>query len=203
MAKETLQQYLNRELDEKGVSSRNHKKNAGKYKSISAAKKADSLYYTNKDGKIMAAVFEKDLKEKPTEKKLAPKKTMRPKARNQVSDRVGAIIKTEPIIVTTISGKDNEKRKESRARDNKKTDSSDRGKSFGTRVRKKKSGGPDPLGLFGKKTYVSAIAKKQKLKSYTYKQWKAMSEEKRKNLRLPIKTYPGSEKLKVVQKPLK
>ena len=103
MAKETLQQYLNRELDEKGVSSRNHKKNAGKYKSISAAKKADSLYYTNKDGKIMAAVFEKDLKEKPTEKKPAPKKTMRPRARNQVSDRVGAIIKTEPITVTRLS----------------------------------------------------------------------------------------------------
>jgi len=188
----------------------------GKPRTVGAAVKKNEKFFYDKKGVKKLAVTAETLKKegktlrqwandfgKSSEKKTTSKKTMRPRARNQVSDRVGAIIKTEPIIVTTISGKDNEKRKESRARDNKKTDSSDRGKSFGTRVRKKKSGGPDPLGLFGKKTYVSAIEKKKKLKSYTYKQWKAMSEEKRKNLRLPIKTYPGSEKLKVVQKPLK
>ena len=188
----------------------------GKPRTVGAAVKKNEKFFYDKKGVKKLAVTAETLKKegktlrqwandfgKSSEKKTTSKKTMRPRARNQVSDRVGAIIKTEPIIVTTISGKDNEKRKENRARDNKKTDSSDRGKSFGTRVRKKKSGGPDPLGLFGKKTYVSAIEKKKKLKSYTYKQWKAMSEEKRKNLRLPIKTYPGSEKLKVVQKPLK
>ena len=188
----------------------------GKPRTVGAAVKKNEKFFYDKKGVKKLAVTAETLKKegktlrqwandfgKSSEKKTTPKKTMRPRARNQVSDRVGAIIKTEPITVTTISGKDNENRNEGRARDNKKTDSSDRGKSFGTRVRKKKSGGPDPLGLFGKKTYVSAIAKKKKLKSYTYKQWKAMSEEKRKNLRLPIKTYPGSEKLKVVQKPLK
>jgi hypothetical protein len=54
------------------------KKNAGKYKSIAAAKKAGSLYYTNKDGKVMAAVYAEDLK-KPISS--TPKKSIRPKAR--------------------------------------------------------------------------------------------------------------------------
>ena len=67
MAKETLQKYLNRMLKSKGKSATEEKKKAKKYSSISAAKKAGSLYYTNKDGKVMAAVFAGDLKEdKPT-----------------------------------------------------------------------------------------------------------------------------------------
>ena len=43
------------------------------YKSISAAKKAGSLYYTNKDGKVMAAVYAEDLKK--------PLKVVKPKMR--------------------------------------------------------------------------------------------------------------------------
>tara|TARA_R110002167_G_scaffold44179_1_gene133134 strand:+ start:574 stop:756 length:183 start_codon:yes stop_codon:yes gene_type:complete len=39
MAKETLQQHLNRKLKEKGTSLAEEKKKAGKYKSIGAAKK--------------------------------------------------------------------------------------------------------------------------------------------------------------------
>jgi len=96
---------------------------------------------------------------------------------------------------------DNEIKGQDRTDDN--SASSNRGKSFGTRVKKRKPGGFDPLGIAGRKTLVSAIDKKQKLKSYTFKQWDAMSEVKRKNLRLPIKTYPGSKKLKVSQRPLK
>ena len=66
MAKETLQQHLNRKLKEKGTSLTEEKKKAGKYKSIGAAQKAGSLYYTDKNGKVMAAVFAGDLKEKTT-----------------------------------------------------------------------------------------------------------------------------------------
>jgi len=65
MAKETLQKYLNRNLKTKGLSAKEAKKNASKYSSISAAKKAGSLYYTDKKGKVMAAVFAEDLKESP------------------------------------------------------------------------------------------------------------------------------------------
>ena len=80
----TLQKYLNSKLKEKGLSVKEAKKNAGKYKSIAAAKKAGSLYYTNKDGKVMAAVYAEDLK-KPlkTSKKIsgAVKKSLFPKTR--------------------------------------------------------------------------------------------------------------------------
>ena len=75
MAKETLQQHLNRKLKEKGTSLTEEKKKAGKYKSIGAAQKAGSLYYTDKNGKVMAAVFAGDLKEK---------KPLRPKSRPPV-----------------------------------------------------------------------------------------------------------------------
>ena len=72
----TLREYLNAKLKAKGMTVKQAKKNAGKYKSISAAKKAGSLYYTDKNGKVMAAVFAEDLK-----KSLAPSKSIRPKAR--------------------------------------------------------------------------------------------------------------------------
>jgi len=73
MAKESLKQYLNRNLKSKNITSKEAKKNASKYSSISAAKKAGSLYYTDKNGKVMAAVFAGDLKEnKPTRPKARP-----------------------------------------------------------------------------------------------------------------------------------
>jgi len=58
----SLRTYLNNQIKSKGSSLTKEKAKAGKYKSISAAKKAGSLYYTNKDGKVMAAVFAEDLK---------------------------------------------------------------------------------------------------------------------------------------------
>ena len=66
----TLRKYLNSKLKEKGLTLKEAKKSASKYKSIAAAKKAGSLYYTNKDGKVMAAVYAEDLK-----------KSIKPKAR--------------------------------------------------------------------------------------------------------------------------
>lgn len=85
MAKKvTLTAWINSKLKDKGLTVKEAKKNAGKYKSISAAKKAGSLYYTNKDGKIMIAAFAEDLKKplktkfpvidtsKITKKKLGP-----------------------------------------------------------------------------------------------------------------------------------
>ena len=68
----TLRKYLNNQLKAKGLTVAEAKKNAGKYKSIAAAKKVGSLYYTNKDGKVMAAVYAEDLK-KPL-KDIKPKK---------------------------------------------------------------------------------------------------------------------------------
>ena len=51
-------------LKSKGTTASEEMKKASKYTSISAAKKAGSLYYTDKNGKVMAAVFGSDLKER-------------------------------------------------------------------------------------------------------------------------------------------
>lgn len=74
MAKMTLREYANKWLKDKGKSASEAKKDAGKYKSIAAAKKAGSLYYTNKDGKTMLAVYAEDLDRATSVKpKLRPK----------------------------------------------------------------------------------------------------------------------------------
>tara|TARA_R100000353_G_scaffold58587_1_gene46298 strand:- start:386 stop:961 length:576 start_codon:yes stop_codon:yes gene_type:complete len=79
MAKKmSLNAWINSQLKNKGLSVSQAKKNAGKYKSISAAKKAGSLYYTNKDGKVMIAAYAEDLKmpvKKPDSVKKIEKKT--------------------------------------------------------------------------------------------------------------------------------
>ena len=64
----SLRTYLNNQIKAKGSSLAKEKAKAGKYKSIAAAKKAGALYYTNKAGKVMAAVYAEDLK------KAKPKK---------------------------------------------------------------------------------------------------------------------------------
>ena len=76
----TLRTYLNTKIKEKGSTIAKEKAKAGKYKSIAAAKKAGALYYTNKEGKVMAAVYAEDLK-KPIKKATTPKTSLRPKAR--------------------------------------------------------------------------------------------------------------------------
>ena len=75
--KETLGAYLNRNIKELGSTLAKEKAKGKKYKSIAAAKKAGALYYTNKAGKIMAAVYGEDLKVRPTgvqSRKLSPSK---------------------------------------------------------------------------------------------------------------------------------
>ena len=63
----SLREYLNSKIKSKGSSLSAEKTKGKKYKSISAAKKAGALYYTNKNGKLMAAVYAEDLK-KPIKK---------------------------------------------------------------------------------------------------------------------------------------
>jgi len=70
----SLTKYMISKLKAMGKTATQAKKEAGKYKSIAAAKKAGSLYYTNKDGKVMAAVFAEDLK-----KPIKDPRSQRPK----------------------------------------------------------------------------------------------------------------------------
>jgi len=79
----TLKEYLNAKIKSKGSSFSKEKARAKDYKSISAAKSAGALYYTNKAGKVMAAVFAEDLKASPAKPK--PKGATRPKARPKTS----------------------------------------------------------------------------------------------------------------------
>ncbi len=97
----SLQTYLNNQLKAKGMTVAQAKKNAGKYKSISAAKKAGSLYYTNKDGKVMAAVYAEDLKKAPVRPKKKPsdpraKRPKQPKGAPPLRERDP--VKTETLL---------------------------------------------------------------------------------------------------------
>ena len=68
-----LTKWINAQLKSKGKSSKEAQKDAGKYSSIAAAKRAGSLYYTDKKGRVMIAAYAEDLK--------APIKTTPPKKR--------------------------------------------------------------------------------------------------------------------------
>ena len=56
-----LTKWINSKLDEKGTTASAAKKNAGKYSSIAAAKKAGSLYYKDSKGNIKVAAYASDL----------------------------------------------------------------------------------------------------------------------------------------------
>ena len=101
----SLREYANKWLKEKGTSASEAKKDAGKYKSIAAAKKAGSLYYTNKDGKTMLAVYAEDLKDKgPLRPKLRPgsekKTTVKP---NNKSGEMPSKKKAMPVEDLTFT----------------------------------------------------------------------------------------------------
>jgi hypothetical protein len=179
MAKETLQQYLNKKLKAKDTTATKEKKKASKYKSISAAQKAGSLYYTDKNDKVMAAVFAGDLKEKETtSKSTVVNKSVRPKTRPRSAA-------SPKVTVTLLPDKYMDE----------KPRSSDRGKSR-TVKKLRKPGGIDPSGLAGKKTYVSAIEKKRFgvssklrgadwMKAHTYADYMALSKAEARALGLP------------------
>ena len=79
MAKMSLKEWINSNQKAKGLSTKEAKAGASKYKSISAAKKAGSLYYTNKDGKTMIAATAEDLKvTRPKAKPTSIRPRMRP-----------------------------------------------------------------------------------------------------------------------------
>ena len=128
----TLREYLNAKIKSKGSTLAKEKAKAKKYKSISAAKKAGALYYTNKAGKVMAAVFAEDLK-KPISK-LAPKKSARPKARPKPV--------SEAVFVERENA--NYRKEEKAAREAKLLEAMN---AIGITAKTRKARGFDPLGL--------------------------------------------------------
>ena len=79
----SLRSYMNAQLKAMGKTVKQAQKDAGKYKSIAAAKKAGSLYYTDKNGKVMAAVYAEDLKKSPPKPK--PQPAPKPKLKTKVA----------------------------------------------------------------------------------------------------------------------
>ena len=76
-----LTKWINAHLKAKGKSPKEAQKDAGKYSSIAAAKRAGSLYYTDKKGRVMIAAYAEDLK--------APKKPVkRPEVKVKKTENV-------------------------------------------------------------------------------------------------------------------
>jgi len=78
-----LTKWINAQLKSKGKSSKEAQKDAGKYSSIAAAKRAGSLYYTDKKGRVMIAAYAEDLA-KPLP---APKKRPEPKPKKKPTSK--------------------------------------------------------------------------------------------------------------------
>jgi hypothetical protein len=129
MAKKmSLQAWINSQLKNKGMTVKQAKKNAGKYKSIAAAKKAGSLYYTNKDGKIMIAAYAEDLKmplKKPESVKKIENKTI---GKNIIKEAFPAV-DTSKITKTELPPPSSPKAGPKRKTDNKGLSGGDPSKS--------------------------------------------------------------------------
>ena len=98
----SLKEYLNSKIKAKGSTLTKEKAKAKNYKSIAAAKKAGALYYTNKDGKVMAAVYADDLKKT----KPIPRPKVRPK-----KEKLGAGERPKVTTKTLPDAKKSENKK--------------------------------------------------------------------------------------------
>ena len=94
-----LTKWINAQLKAKGKSSKEAQKDAGKYSSIAAAKRAGSLYYTDKKGRVMIAAYAEDLS-KPLPKPKKRPEVVKPKKRPEVA---------KPKKTETVSNKEVEK----------------------------------------------------------------------------------------------
>ena len=179
MAKETLQQYLNRKIKEKGTSLTEEKKKAGKYKSIGAAQKAGSLYYTDKNGKVMAAVFAGDLKEKkPPRPKTRPVK--KPKVSSGRGGGAAEVKKRNTDIESpTMKAKRREKAKKG-------YETLGDMRAGGSRVPRLMPKGRAAVKEIKAAGQEELDARASRAKRYTKDQWDSMSRGRRIELGLPV-----------------
>ena len=177
----TLRAWINAQQKSKGLSTASAKKDAGKYKSISAAKKAGSLYYTNKDGKVMIAATAADLNKAapPPKPKLRPS-GLGKKSNGESRYKPGAI-KTSAI---TGAGRGDGKAEVKK----RKVDP----ESPSNKSKVKKTLAVNPKNKANAKKRSSANKMKNKaqenaLSRYTFKQYDNMSVAQRRKLGLPPK----------------
>ena len=101
-----LTKWINAHLKAKGKSPKEAQKDAGKYSSISAAKKAGSLYYTDKKGRVMIAAYAEDLAKPLPAPKKRPE-VVKPKKRPEVAKPKKKTTETKKI--DTVAKKPNSK----------------------------------------------------------------------------------------------
>jgi len=102
-----LTKWINAHLKAKGKSPKEAQKDAGKYSSISAAKKAGSLYYTDKKGRVMIAAYAEDLAKPLPKPKETKTKIVKPEKRPKVVKTKKK--KTETKKIDTVAKKPNSK----------------------------------------------------------------------------------------------
>ena len=100
-----LTKWINAHLKAKGKSPKEAQKDAGKYSSIAAAKKAGSLYYTDKKGRVMIAAYAEDLSKPLPE----PKKKLKPMKPEKRPAAVKKKKTTETKKIDTVAKKPNSK----------------------------------------------------------------------------------------------
>tara|TARA_R110000824_G_C15145826_1_gene670463 strand:+ start:402 stop:1010 length:609 start_codon:yes stop_codon:yes gene_type:complete len=178
MAKMSLKEWINSKQKAKGLSTKEAKAGASKYKSISAAKKAGSLYYTNKDGKTMIAATAEDLKV--TRPKAKPK-PLRPRKRPDTVTRANplmgdmSVAEFKELKAANVEVKADEARR--------------RAKKVAEAKAALKAMRPDP----SSKTNAARkkpMAKK-KVAPITFKMWQGMSRAERKSNDLPVSIIGG------------
>jgi len=102
-----LTKWINAHLKAKGKSPKEAQKDAGKYSSIAAAKRAGSLYYTDKKGRVMIAAYAEDLS-KPLPEPKKKSKVTKPKKRPEAAKtKKKKTIETKKI--DTVAKKPNSK----------------------------------------------------------------------------------------------
>jgi len=102
-----LTKWINAHLKAKGKSPKEAQKDAGKYSSISAAKKAGSLYYTDKKGRVMIAAYAEDLAKPLPKPKETKTKIVKPEKRPEAVKTKKK--KTETNKIDTVAKKPNSK----------------------------------------------------------------------------------------------
>ena len=110
-----LTTWINSKLKAKGMSSKEAQKNAGKYSSIGAAKRAGSLYYTNKAGKVMIAAYAEDLKAPIKPIKRPEVKTKKPTSKTPDESSGG---KAKSKVTKTIKASPGKLKRKADATDN-------------------------------------------------------------------------------------
>ena len=114
-----LTRWINAKLKSKGLGVKEAKKDAGKYSSIAAAKRAGSLYYTDKKGRVMIAAYAEDLKTAPPPPKKRPtKKTETKKTETKKSLRDKLSGKANAATVIIIEGPKGPLKRKANATDN-------------------------------------------------------------------------------------